>query len=205
MGAEGAESRVAPTTSAAPAQAVEHWAKAARPGERFVYFTGPALVRSLPVVDAVERLKMLGEVLTVQQRRGPHLFDYLVIKRRNVEPPPLSAAAVGARGSSVSRPGHPTGASQSLSDDLEDLMAVLRRHANLGRECPSNAELARLAGLKDAESARYRLAQLATCGRIAVRTPPQGPRVVTIVSSGRSTASVAPAGQPTPGAWGREL
>jgi hypothetical protein len=50
-----------------------------------------------------------------------------------------------------------------------------------------------MAGLKDAESARYRLGLLAACGRINVRTPVQGPRLVTIVASGRSTARGAEA------------
>lgn len=159
-------------------EAAFEWASKARPGERFVYFTGSALSQSLPVVAAARKLEAAGEVLFLQERKAPGVRDYIMQKRRNVEPPVLSRAGIEERA-----PG------TRVDDDLEDLMAVLRRLANLGLECPSNAKLAEMAGLKDAESARYRLGLLGTCGRVNVKTLVQGQRIVTIVASGRSTSA----------------
>jgi hypothetical protein len=66
-------------------------------------------------------------------------------------------------------------------------MAVLRRLAARGLECPSNAKLAEMAGLKDAESARYRLGLLAQAGPNRGQDAARGPRIVTIVATGLST------------------
>ncbi len=169
-------------TYAVTPQAALEWARHARPGEKFIYFTGPALIQALPVVDTARKLHEAGEVIFVQERAGPGIRHYLMLKRRNAEPKVLSRAAID-----TPVPG------TRVDEDLEDLMAVLRRLANLGLECPTNSKLADMAGLKDAESARYRLGLLAACGRINVTTPVQGPRIVTIVASGRSTARGAEA------------
>jgi hypothetical protein len=101
------------------------------PGERFVYFTGPVLIQSLPVVAAARKLHDAGEVMFVQERTGPGVRDYIMLKRRNAEPP----AAEPRRGRGA-RAGH------RVDEELEDLMAVLRRLAALGAECPTNAKLA---------------------------------------------------------------
>jgi hypothetical protein len=167
-------------TTAVTAAAVEEWARHAAPGEQLTYFTGPRLLQEAPAVVAARRLEAQGEVLFFQRRKAPGLFDYVMQRRRNAERPPLSRAGVEDRA-----PG------TRFDDELEDLMAVLRRLASLALECPSNKQLAEKAGLKDAESARYRLGLLQQQGRIEVRTPPEGPRVITIVSSGQSTAGGA--------------
>jgi hypothetical protein len=162
------------TAIAVSAEAALEWARHARPGEKFVYFTGPALIQALPVVAAARRLHDLGEVIFVQERRGPGTRDYVMLKRRNAEPQRPSS-----RGEAFERaPGC------KVDDELEDLMAVLRRLAARALECPSNKQLADMAGLKDSESARYRLGLLAQAGRIEVRTRAEGARIVTIVSTG---------------------
>lgn len=159
------------------AEAVEEWARKARPGETLVYHSGAFLVKSLAAVRAADALIERGEAIPVQVRIGPGQFDYCLQKRANAERQ-LSAGAINGRkvGSAID------------AEEYEQLLAVLRRLANFKQACPSNKELARLAELKDAESVRYRLTQLSIAGVIAVRTPPQGVRVVTIVASGRSTA-----------------
>jgi hypothetical protein len=166
---------VSTVTHAVTAEAALEWARHARPGEKFVYFSGAVLIEALPIVAAVRKLHDCGEVLFVQERRGESVRDYCIIKRRNVEP-----ARPRSRG--VARSGYWVG-----DEQLEDLMAVLRRLAARGLDCPGNARLAEMAGLKDAESARYRLGLLAQAGRIEVRTPPEGPRIVTITATGLST------------------
>lgn len=159
--------------------AIAEWVARARPGERFVYFTGSFLLQTMPAVVAARRLADRGEVLTLQQRRPDARIDYFMQKRANVERRALSSSAVeGPSRTAVGR----------ADEESELLMAVLRRLANLGQACPTNRQLAEAAELKDAESARYRMSLLSIAGRIRVETPPQGPRVITIVSSGRSTA-----------------
>ncbi|WP_447727255.1 hypothetical protein [Sphingomonas koreensis] len=78
-------------------------------------------------------------------------------------------------------------------DELADrVLRRLRRAANLGLVCPTNAELARDCGLKDADAASYRLRKL--IGNKLIRVDDQGPnarRIVTIIESGRSTVAGA--------------
>lgn len=156
---------------------VTDWFRRALPGEALAYFTGRYLVKDDPRVKAADRLIAAGLVLAVQQKLGAGVYEYRIVKRRNAEPAPLSRAGVEEKAPKT-----------HTDDESEQLIAVLRLLANRGQMCPTNAALADLACLKDAESARYRLNQLSIAGRISVVTPPQGPRVVTIVSSGRSTA-----------------
>jgi hypothetical protein len=76
-----------------PAAALE-WARHARAWRAFVYFTGPALIQSLPVVAAARKLSTTpARSLFVQERKGPGVRDYIMLKRRNAEPPVLSRAA----------------------------------------------------------------------------------------------------------------
>jgi hypothetical protein len=159
------------------ADAVNGWAAEAKPGETFIYHSGAFLVQSLASVAAARALVARGEALFIQRRTGPGQFDYMIQKRRNAEGRPISCASVEERA-----PG------TTVDEEVEQLMAVLRRLASFGKPCPTNRQLAELAMLKDAESARYRLTQLSIAGRIKVEMPPQGVRVITIVSSGRSTA-----------------
>lgn len=176
-GGGGIAARVA--ASAVSAEAALEWARHAKPGEKFIYYTGPCLIQALPVVAAARQLHEAGEVIFVQERRGPGVRDYVMLKRRNAEP-----VRPASRGPAFERaPGC------KVDDDLEDLMAVLRRLAAKGLECPSNARLADMAGLKDAESARYRLTVLQSTRRIEVKTTSAGQRIITIVASGLSTGT----------------
>lgn len=161
----------------ASAQAVEEWASSARPGEIFIYHSGDRLVQSLPAVTAARSLHDRGEVLLFQKKLGPGQYDYCIQKRANAERQ-LSAGQLAGR---------PVGTAID-QEEYDQLIAVLRRLANFKLPCPTNRELAQLAELKDAESVRYRLTQLSIAGVIIIRTPPQGPRVITIAASGRSTA-----------------
>lgn len=177
MTARGAAALEAVASTAVNAAAVEDWASRASPGDELTYFIGPRLLQ-VPAVRAARRLEAAGEVLFFQRRKGPGLFEYVMQRRRNVERKPLSRAGVEERAQGC-----------RFDDELEDLMAVLRRLATLELECPSNKRLAEMAGLKDSESARYRLGLLGQQGRISVRTPLEGSRVITIISTGHSTAS----------------
>lgn len=178
---------------AASAERITQWAAAAAPGDRATYFTGHFLPLRHPAVDAARALHARGEVLFTQSRRADGRFDYHVTKRKNAEAGCLSAAAFQsnrAAGGKLGVHGGATGANRepSMAEELDSLMAVLRRLANFAKPCPTNAALADMAYLKDAESARYRLGLLQQAGRIDIRRLADDRRVVTIVSSGRSTA-----------------
>lgn len=183
MTAQGLPSAAIPPTpsaeTAVSAAALAEWVRRAEPGQRLVYFTGSALIQSLDVVKEARRLEAVGAVLLTQQRRVDRLFDYQVTRRRNADRP------IPARGG-IRQGGRPTAL---VDEESERLLAVLRRLASFARPCPTNAELAKLAALKDGEAVRYRLGLLEKGGRIRIGGPAEGPRVVTIVASGRSTSS----------------
>lgn len=162
-----------------PIAALDTWLRAAEPGEELVYHRGHFLPSGSPVGQHVRKLIESGHVITSQRRReGGGGSDYLVIKRRNVEPLPFSAAQAGAR----------TAPRSDVEQDCEQLMAVLRRLASRGLACPTNRVLAQMAHLDiSPDDVRYRLSQLAAAERIRIDEPPQGARIVTIVASGRRT------------------
>jgi hypothetical protein len=72
------------------------------------------------------------------------------------------------------------------------IFIALVRAANLGLPCPSNAELAVMAGLRDADAARYVLRKLQQAARIDVvlSGPGRSFRRVRIIETGRMTADV---------------
>jgi len=164
----------------ASAEMIRLWGDTAQPGDEIVYHEGAFLVKQLPTVRAADALIAAGEALPIQQKLGPSLFQYRLQKRRNAERV-LSAAKAGNRGAA-------TGFTVD-DEEVEQLMAVLRRLANFSKRCPPYRELAELAQLRGGpEAARYRMKLLVKAERIRVHTPDEGPLVVTIVSSGRSTA-----------------
>lgn len=178
-----------PAEQAVSAAAFSEWVRRAEPGQRLVYFTGLALIQSLEVVKAVRGAAERGEVLMTQQRRSDGLLDYQATRRRNAEP------LASSRGRATIADERRDGARTEW--ETEQLMAVLRGLASRAEACPTNRELAEKALLKDGESVRYRLNLLQIAGRIRIAATPQGVRVVTIVSSGRSTASGVPSGRGT--------
>lgn len=183
----------APAPLTLTADDLRAWLDAAAPGERFVYFTGLFLVPKMPVVREAARLREAGAIITAQQRREDRRFDYLAIKRRHADGSLRGSPIHANRGSlsraSVGGASGRGGEKGQASEESDCLMAILRRLASRGEICPTNARLAEMALLKDAESVRYRMGLLQQCGRIDVATNAAGVRVVTIVASGRSTRS----------------
>jgi hypothetical protein len=81
---------------------------------------------------------------------------------------------------------------KALSDPATDtILRELKRAANFGQPCPSDAELARKAGLSSRHAAQFRVRQLITVGLIESTLAYEGgvpSRVVTIVGTGKFTA-----------------
>jgi len=150
---------------------VEAWVTMAEPGDELVYATGIALPASAPAVVAVRDLVADGLVRTHMRRVGKG-FEYFAIRRAPEVNP-------------VQPPRH---VAPPRDDGDTRVLRVLTRAANLRQVCPTNAEIARECGLKDAVAASYRLRKLIADG--AIKSEDQGPnqrRIVTIVGTGAST------------------
>jgi hypothetical protein len=156
---------------------VAFWFETAKPGDRLVYCTGPRMLPG-PTMELVARL--VGEKrLSTHPRRaagdGPvesrpleHVLQVLPPPKGQPSPPPPS------------------------DDAMEAIFDLLRRAAERRRACPSNAALARSAGLSTRYQAAWRVRKLEERRRIAIETiaTPDGQwRIVTILATGKSTAA----------------
>jgi len=161
---------------AASAAELRAWAGRARPGERFVYFSGPALVQG-PAARAAAAMYRAGLVdLPPARRTGDRAsscFEW-------------SVERIGPRGGRGRR------APLAVRDAAAArILAVLRRAAGAGRPCPSDTQLARIGRLATRDQAQWRVRKLEAEGRIRTEIwpGPDGPwRVVEIVASGLRTA-----------------
>ncbi len=156
---------------AVEAEQLDQWVSTALPGDRCIYATGPELPREAPAVSLARTMANVGLVtLTTQAVAGGRNF---IAIRCAIDP---------------NRPDAPRHAPVREDDLAEKVLARLRRAANLGHVCPTNAELARDCGLKDADAASYRIRKLIAARKIRVEDHgPNTRRVVTIVSTGRRT------------------
>ena len=77
-------------------------------------------------------------------------------------------------------------------DPTELVLRAIRRAANLGLACPTNASLATSCGLKDAAAASYRIRCLVQSGQLRIEDQGPGkPRIATIVGTGKQTRRAA--------------
>ncbi|QAY77903.1 hypothetical protein [Sphingosinicella sp. BN140058] len=145
---------------------------ALRPGERLLYARGPFLIRG-ETADFVREQYEAGLAHPLQPRsRACDGFDYLVEK---IPQAPLR------RGRRICE-----------RDDAatKAILGALIRAADRERICPTDADLARIAGLATRAQAKWRLAKLRQRGVIEtapVTMHPTITRVVTIVKTGRRT------------------
>lgn len=155
---------------------LEEWFAHARAGQRTIY------VRGVPdgghaVMQLVRDWMRTGEA-TSSQGRDPATREpiYWVTRCRP------QAAAPGAQRARID---------EAERDTPEGkIFLALVRAANMGLPCPSNAELAVVAGLRDADAARYVVGKLQKAARIDVLLsgPGRSFRRVRIIESGRMTA-----------------
>lgn len=167
-----------------PRAELEQWFDRAAAGERRLYARGPALNPKHDVAALVRDWIACGEA-TVVQARDPATREllYLVVRCRP-------------------QPAEPAERRVTVDDAWREtaegrIFLTLVRAANLGVPCPSNAELARAAGLRDADAARYVLYdKLAKTGRVEIlpTAGTRGGRVIKITETGRRTAEAKAAG-----------
>lgn len=160
----------------APAD-LDAWIDAARPGEWTVFAEGASIPRALPVWP--HSVALVGDgLITVTHRPvdGRTWWEFVATRRSNAPVEAQPAAVV---------------ASSDDDDPAERVFRLLKRYANFGRACPSNAELARSATLENAAAASWCVRKLRDLGRIRIDDMgPMKPRVVTIVATGKSTLRV---------------
>ncbi len=168
------------STFYADARQLAAWFEGAQPGASAIYATGPCLDPAAEVAAMVRGWVADGAAISLQERRDGRL-TYRV---RRV------CAQAGAAGKSALRSASVAGGELDETPEGK-LLAHLARLANLGLPCPTNAELARATGLRDADAAKYRFRQLQARRLITVTSTPEC-RVVTVVATGARTADLLP-------------
>lgn len=157
----------------APVDALDAWMRRAAPGEEFAYCEAAEPIRGETWSRAGE-LAQLGYVRTHHRRREGGGYVYFAVrtaKRVAGAIDPVQAA---------------------LADPATDtILRELKRAANLGLPCPSDAELMRKAGLTMRQQAGNRVRKLIDLKLIESTLAYEGgvpTRVVKIIATGKETA-----------------
>jgi len=146
---------------------IRRWVRRAQVGERIIY----ARERLEKAVATEARTLMEAGAVQLNGRKGDDGYEYIMARREGsatVDQAPVSLA-------------------EDADDALARVMKVLRRAANFGRICPSNIELARACGLKDADAAAYLIRKAVSFNLIRVEDRRPKRRIVQIVATGRRT------------------
>ena len=168
MAGGSAQSRFHGHQTVAPADAVEAWTRTAAKGDSFVYCSAIELIRgetSAKVRELVQR----GLVTSHQRRRAGGGWEFFVLRTSLV----------------------PKEAPRQRDHAADTILSALKRAANLGLACPSDVELARVAGLSTRDQAQWRVRKLVDEGVIQSTVAHENgvpTRVVTIVATGKRTA-----------------
>lgn len=162
-----------------PDQVIRSWVADAAPGSQIVYARGAALPSGAGV-DLVRALAQAGTVAPVR-RRAPHGFDFIAQRTRS----PFALNAAIAR---ISRGPVRRARKASTKTECRALYRLIKKAAAEGRPCPTNAELARSIGLKDADAARFRLRRIVAEGLVEFTDHgPNERRVARIIETGAVT------------------
>lgn len=175
---------------AVPAAQLRAWIDSAPAGERAIYASGVDLPRDAEGVKLAGRWARQGLVRTFQQRdpEDERRWLFLIEKARGASPQTGSPAPAPSRSPLNGGTVPPRVVDRAL---LRRLLDLLRRCAERGEECPSNAELAQRLNLRRGErgrqQAKYLMQRLSSEKRIAVESRGTcAPRVVTILAPGRA-------------------
>jgi hypothetical protein len=166
--------KLGPLSTAIDAGELEAWAAGAEPGAVKVYCEGPMLLQAAASVLLARELYEEG-LVRLHFRRSPKGFQYYALR----QVPPVE-------------PVTPKRVAVPVPDDQDDhdeaVFRLLKRRANLGQPCSTNAEIATEIGLPNADAASYRVRKLHAAGLIRVEDRgPNERRIVTIVETGKRT------------------
>ncbi len=172
------------TTWADQAQ-LEEWFAGAAAGAQAIYASGPNLDPKHPVKALVDDWVKTGEAVYLPQvRLGPGMFRFAIRRARPVLRQAQDERRRGSKRGSVT-------ADEAWRETADGkVYLALVRAANMGMPCPTNAQLAEIAGLPDADAARYRVKLLNQAHLIKVELSGAGRsfRRVLITETGRWTA-----------------
>jgi len=153
---------------------LDSWWRRASPGDEFIYCEALEPIRNDETWQRAGELARAGFLRTHERLRAGGGKQYFVVrtsKRVEKQLNPVEAC---------------------LADPATDaILRALKRAANLGMPCPSDAELARAAGLNTRDQAQWRVRKLVDVGLISSTLAYEGgvpSRVVTIAASGKFTA-----------------
>ena len=156
-----------------PVEALERWLAIAEPGSSIVYYSGYSLPRGSKAIAYLRALSDAGEINFCQRRRdGGGGSDY--VAQRCGEPVP-DPAGFGTN-AEFFKPRRRERDDDAQFAAQEAILRQLRRAANFGLVCPSNSELARLAGLGTRNQAAYQIRKLQEDAQIIVRHDPDPDR-----------------------------
>lgn len=163
--AERARFSIGPLSMAIELTALEAWLAGSVPGDRITYASGPDLPRS---AAAVQRVTVLTADRRVVPLREKITGGWNFIAERRADPVAVPAPA-------------PVGCE-------DDVLRMIRRAINLGRPCPTNAEIAAACNLPNADAASYQFKKLVKAG-VVISTDhgPRMRRVVRIAGGSKST------------------
>lgn len=154
-------------------EALEAFVRDAKPDEQFTYCEAPQLIPS-ETSRRVREMAQEGLVRPHQTRRAGGGFIFFVVRTR-YRPPAASTPGQAA-----------------LTDRFTAaIYEELKQAADKARRCPSDAELARRAGLASRDQAQWRIRKLVEAGLIRSELAYEGgvpTRVVTIAASKKRTA-----------------
>ena len=156
-----------PLAVAIEVSAFEAWFARAQPAERIEYAAGPVLPRSAAVVAMAREWATAG-LVTLTTAKGPRGHSFLAVRAgraKATEPPACPMTADGESCDAV-------------------ILRTLRRAANFGLACPTNAQLAQAAELPNADAARYRLRRLVDTGALSMEAGDNHVRRIRIRDAG---------------------
>lgn len=153
------------------------WAEGATSGSALTLGRGAAVPPAVSPV--VARLVDAGVINFARRRIGAGDFEFVAQRRSS---PATRTKAASPRGCARAGSGRAGVAERRI-------LKALTIAASRDLPCPTNAQLASVAGLSGALAASYRLGLLVKRGLIAVDVPadPRARRVVTIIATGATT------------------
>jgi hypothetical protein len=154
----------------ATAADVEAWMAAAKPGDRFVYATGPTLIQGAAAA-LVRKLRDAGEIASHNQRnRFSNALEYVAIRNR---------VRVVTQRAPVCCP------------NMMAVLVELQNAAQAGIRCPSDSEIGARTGLTGGQ-VKWQLEKLEAAKMIERRNVPAPSdsrfRVVKVIATGAETA-----------------
>jgi hypothetical protein len=167
----GGQAASAPTFTIGPLAAVieaarlEKFVREASHGERLLYAAGPCLPRGSATVMLAREFAQAG-LVHLFAPRGAHGFDYIAER-----------SSVLLRSRTTAQ--HGVVEAEDPNSPLAQLRGIVMRAADFKRGLQTNASLAALCNLKDANAVKYRLRQILEEGEFRlIDNGPNAPRGV---------------------------